>query len=165
MLLSATVDVPTPGQIAVNFSQLTNEHMAGIQARIAFFQNQSNAVHPVNHSNFHPANILVPKPSGPGVPPLIPKVKLAPLDPVPSSPTESPHVDSHLPPLSDTDTQPKSNFRDKVAMLNAIKGGGMAQYDYKSRPVPEPAVVPEGRTPLPALIRPTRVVRKPTALD
>jgi hypothetical protein len=74
-------------------------------------------------------------------------------------------------------------FRDKVAMLNAIKGGGMAQYDYTRRrpamrpvedvdPAPTPDDVATKRVdePLPAapprpmlsLMR--KGVRKPTAL-
>jgi hypothetical protein len=170
--------------------------MAGIQARIAFFQNQSNAPpaglanRPFNHPILHPVqpapppeaphpHIVVPKPSAPGPTPLLAKVKLAPLNPLtsgpePPTPSGSPRAETHLPRLGPSpDPQPKVSFRDKVAMLGSIKGGGMGQHDYqpKPRPIepepdPEPRPVPEPARPaLPVLVRPIHVARRPTALD
>jgi hypothetical protein len=172
--------------------------MSGIQARIAFFQNQSNGPgpllpnRPLNHPNFHAAaptppsepthpHIIKPKPSATGSnTPALSKVKLAPLNPVSAipvaespSPPESPRVQTHLPPLtttSDTDKQPKSNFRDKVAMLGAIKGGGMAQHDYRSKPRPgepgaEAAAAPETRTALPVLVRPSKPAKRSGVME
>jgi hypothetical protein len=128
-------------------------------------------------------HIVVPKPGGAGaVAGWGSKPKLAPLN-APHAPAPRPEGEDHiersqLPSISnspDADSAPRSSFRDKVAMLGAVKGGGMAQYDYRTKagmrpmepePTPlEPISVPEARSPLPTLVRPTRNVRKPSILD
>jgi hypothetical protein len=123
------------------------------------------------------------------------KSKLAALNPTPALAPASPRIAppvqeeaSQLPPIAGASAQepgaaPARSFRDKVAMLSAIKGGGMAQYDYTRRrpalrpvedidPAPMPDDVGPGRVdeplpgapPRPMFAHMRRGVRRPTAL-
>jgi hypothetical protein len=89
--------------------------------------------------------VVVPRPAGVSHPPVMPKSKLAALNPspgivsLPPKPEPAPQEEpSQLPPIGCGNAQeptggPVRSFRDKVAMLSAVKGGGMGQYDYTRR--------------------------------
>jgi hypothetical protein len=96
--------------------------------------------------------VVVPRAPGVSQPPLMPKSKLAVLNPdppiAPAASKPAPPVQeerSQLPPICSGNARephaaPARSFRDKVAMLSVIRGGGMAQYDYtRRRPAPRPA--------------------------
>jgi hypothetical protein len=95
----------------------------------------------------------------------MPKSKLVALNPNPAIAPSSPNVQdktSPLPPIASANAQepnhpPARSFRDKVAMLSAVKGGGMAQYDYMRK---RPALTPMEDTdpaPMPGEVGPERV--------
>ena len=109
--------------------------------RLAFFQAQvaqNQAVAPIRSAN---ENKVLRQAGGPPFKPIMPapnrpniKPKLAPL------PAESDR--SQLPPISGNqensppqalEAKPRMTFRDKVAMLSGIKGGGMAAHDYRPK--------------------------------
>jgi hypothetical protein len=142
---------------------------------------------------FHPGPVVVSRNLGVSQSPAAQRSKLAALNPslanAPPDPRTTPTVGekpSHLPHIASTnarESNPPSvrTFRDKVAMLSAIKGGGMAQYDYTRRrpamrpvedvdpaPTPDDVATERVHEPLPAapprpmLMR--KGVRKPTAV-